>query len=883
MIKVVKNKLFEDPDQSYAKDGYPLDWSVDLAHPFGVGSNGKVKVGPPHTSHETVEQQSAFAFNNYEGRIWPNAGVIAFWDAPTKGYLMNILQELIVQDEMLEYKLTMEDFEDFLFDIPNPDIAATDDAIYTLKEYPENPAINFKGTDSKIKRPQHTISPMNKKQQKVKVSDNIGKKIDDKNIWRRNEPFESAVRPSLTESPDTMCANPRPTVGAWGEYYDSWHCAIGDDKVASYDDADARAFGIIDKVEHYGQKLNKGSFWMSTPGETHVISGRHDYKFAGRIWLQKGIISFWEYPNPRDMGNFMDMMAEYMGKRGTTKGDFEEGGKRSKISGKKIRIMLDDFLVEIIEKDDKTGAGDKYYDDSEKAVWKTKEGQWDTWGADPHIRFSTKYIKVKNYDNLTSIKQMAPEDMAGEHGKSPMDPTKKKRNVPTGFGSKHPEAEKRAEERRDKPFESAVKPRINESPDAYYDVKLKRDVEWDEEVFRPLTFGWYNEKLLWSDEIIDRSEPLRANGIDPDDWGNKDTRVLTHEEIALEDGHRFVARREFQFPGRLWRRTKVITFWEFPDVEEMSDVLEELGDAIGEKIYGNSEWRVEIKDIATNRTKLVPATNFGGSAKLSAKELAAQHVQSPMLRKPNDSGPGKMHSKTPKPIAWKQAMQSESVEEALNENPNATIDPKEWAKYKNPNATPKKTEYNERGNIPFGYYGPSKIFVKGTQTQTHTHLLVKANKAGLLKMSDDWKERGPNSGRAFPGIKVLSFWNYPKDYNELEKIIKDIEANTKLKILNDPEWRIEVPAGEFKYALDKDTGSWGSWFPRVGQMNMIPIDQYKGGHERSEDDLAQQHSFSPIDSRKKKKLPWKTKKTQGLDKLKMNQAMYAESFYPRLK
>ena len=62
---------------------------------------------------------------------------------------------------------------------------------------------------------------------------------------------------------------------------------------------------------------------------------------------------------------------------------------------------------------------------------------------------------------------------------------------------------------------------------------------------------------------------------------------------------------------------------------------------------------------------------------------------------------------------------------------------------------------------------------------------------------------------------------------------------------------------------------------------MVPIKDYKGGHTRSEEDLAQKH----LDKEKNKKVPtsWGRGKLRGLDRLKMKQQMHAESFYPRLK
>jgi hypothetical protein len=419
MSKLVRNKLFEDPDTTYAKDGTPLRWDSGPVHPFGVNVNmGKLMVGPNAQSHYGMNSESAFAFPDYEGRIWPDAGVMAFWEAPPKNMLINILKLLLQDKRLSKYNLTMDDFDDFLFDIPNPDQTFDEeDAIYTLDEYPENPKITVKDQkfDVKIKRPQHTVSPLKKKKE-----------------------------------------------------------------------------------------------------EQPKVTGGGSYKYA--------------------------------------------------------------------------------------------------------------------------------------------------------------------------------------------------------------------------------------------------------------------------------------------------------------------------------------------------KE---------------------------KPLAWRQAMQtSESV---INENPNAIIDPTDWEKNKNkPSHTPSKIEYDAPGAIPFGFFGSDNVLVIGNRRQTHMHLLKKAGEEGLIRTASEAKERGKNSGRLFPVQKVITFWNFPRDYKELEKVIKDLETLTGLKILNDPEWRIEIPAGEFKGALDSDQGSWGSWHPRIGQVAYIPIDEYKGGYTRSEDELGQEHVKSPLLKKKKSIGNWGSGKPRGLERLKMRYAM-GESFYPRLK
>lgn len=168
MKKIVRNKLFEDPDESYAKED-SLRWDMRKAYPFGVNvMRSEVAVGAKQNTHDTVGMDSAFAYKDYEGRIWPLDGVIAFWEAPSKTVLLHIFNKLIQDPKLKEYNIKPEEIHDFLFDIPNPDQTADDeDLIVTYKEYPDNPKIQYRDEkfDVKIKRPQHTVSPLNKKKE----------------------------------------------------------------------------------------------------------------------------------------------------------------------------------------------------------------------------------------------------------------------------------------------------------------------------------------------------------------------------------------------------------------------------------------------------------------------------------------------------------------------------------------------------------------------------------------------------------------------------------------------------------------------------------------------------------------------------------------------
>ena len=595
MKRIVRYKLFEDPDTSYAKDNQPLQWDDNLSHAFGVNAiKGIVDVSPPRATHEEVGSKSAFAFEDYQGRIWPEAGVIAFWVAPPKKILLNILEELKMHDEIFVYEI--EDWNDFLFDIPNPDQTSDDeDAIFTLAEYPDDP--NLKSFH--LNRPEHTKSPMLKKNQ-----------------------------PKVTGGGSIKYAKEKPL--AWRQ-----------------------ALQTSESVETLPKKK-----WTKVD------------------------------PEP-----------------------------------------FSDELISLVQ----------------TAYKNTPEGS---------------FINTKR-------------DLA--------------------------------------------------EPD-WLSIDFDENPDIDATIF-------YRE--------------ARPN----ESWTGKKIQGLGH------DGSREAIN---------------VMFNKFKEMLNQSGVWVESSDAVEHVLYKTG---VSYVDSEEEAQKIFPDSNlkFIGDKGKYTRSIGSKQVKETIFGKPKL-----------KPV-------SENFYPQLNENPNNVIQPDVWRKKKEQGKdtyTPGNTEtveYDYGPNVPFMYYDNDSKMATGNPRDTHWDMWRKLQKKNLLTKDD--KERSRNSGRLFPNIKVLTFWNFPKDYNELVKVIKDLEKETGYKFLDDPEYLIEIPAAENKSAIDDDKGSWGSWTPRIFSQDFIPFSEYKGGHKRSEEELGQEHIASPM-SKKKKTVPQGvgSKAPQGRSKpLAWRQAMYAESFYPRLK
>ena len=126
----------------------------------------------------------------------------------------------------------------------------------------------------------------------------------------------------------------------------------------------------------------------------------------------------------------------------------------------------------------------------------------------------------------------------------------------------------------------------------------------------------------------------------------------THGQISDETGGYF-SRDSLKYPGRLWYKDKVITFWEFPPRNKMKFLISQLEKAakkqqnLNLKIW-NNDWKIEVidkgGDIYDPKDKtwgwddsselsiiFIPLEKYQGSHKQVGKELS--HKKSPLLKK----------------------------------------------------------------------------------------------------------------------------------------------------------------------------------------------------------------------------------------------------------
>lgn len=182
---------------------------------------------------------------------------------------------------------------------------------------------------------------------------------------------------------------------------------------------------------------------------------------------------------------------------------------------------------------------------------------------------------------------------------------------------------------------------LNESPDQIL-FKVGR-IRWSDEQARP--FGWFKNKLYVGDSGQDHYSMCV-------DDNTPDLKKEFKEFLSKDKGNE----RDFlQYSGRVWVRTKIMSFWNYPDKDRFKKTIEALK---AEKVPVDDSWSVEVFDdmeaeVDSDSTgKLIPISEYTGK-KIDIKRV--KHEVSPMKKTRDKSiKPGYMKIKLPKNMTLAQ-------------------------------------------------------------------------------------------------------------------------------------------------------------------------------------------------------------------------------------
>jgi hypothetical protein len=580
----------------------------------------------------------------------------------------------------------------------------------------------------------------------------------------------------------------------------------------------------------------ENKMWVGEPADTHndlyylayrrygVPTDETRTKYSGRIFTDYKIITFWVFPENKDiLKSVLKDIAEVV----NNNYDFT-------YDNIKLDFSDPDWKIEIPASDE---TGNIY---NLEEINSKKDVDWGSWEP---TNDDVKYISIEDYHGGH---ELSGAELAQQHVLSPM--LKKKREVPYGYGSKNPKYQEKRQWQQasvtDENFTEKNYPRLFENPDSIFinkeDLVLKFS---DDDAY---AFGYYKNKMYVDD---------RAH------W------AIVPRLFTLK-------RKDFKYAGRLWVNEKIISFWEYPETyEKLLSVLKDIEKATENlKILRDlDKWRIELPGIKdsddwyTDYEEVIPITEYTGDVEERSKEeLELPHLLPPAAGK--KKVPYGYGSKNPKYQGKRQWQQASVTDESKTEQhyPRLFESP-DQLDIRDINGV--RYNYENDYAYPFGYYH-DRLYIGNPGT---VHGII-AGKDNILLRTDF-----TYSGRLWTKIKVISFWKYPETYDDLLKILQDIERVAK-KRFNADRYPINPYA---------DRKNWKIEIRSEGDYKYIPIEEYKRSEKTPDNIMAIPHLIPPATGKKNVPAGYGSKNPKYQEKRRWQQASVTdenkeEQFYSRL-
>jgi len=400
-----KFNLNEDAENFISKNGSYVvvtDWD---AVPF-MWNNEKpsqIMIGETGTYHSHNEELEDFAWQHdvSNGRLWTDRKVMGFWAKPETP---EAFTQIILS---LEDELGISIFQNDWF------YHSSEDELLPVDEYdPDKVEID----EDKLSL--HLLSPEEKskklkelgyKPKKVKTPKGMSQaQYRNKSTkFQYTENMKHIKSFKLYESPDSVSKD---ILGDITDYRLSW----SDDDMISfgyYEGEMVTSYGGIheDAIERY-----TGDWGF----------GRKDMTFAGRLWVEEQVISFWEYPD--DYKELIDCLEDIEEKEDCLAGtDWDEWNIEVIMSGDEQIInkykywgdseidgdqrYIDDSVI--IKVADYKGSGKRSKEELETPHLMSpeeKEAFWKNHGKPRGMGSDKQWDKVKGAKSLTSDREMTP-------------------------------------------------------------------------------------------------------------------------------------------------------------------------------------------------------------------------------------------------------------------------------------------------------------------------------------------------------------------------------------------------------------------------------------------------------------------------------------------
>lgn len=109
-----------------------------------------------------------------------------------------------------------------------------------------------------------------------------------------------------------------------------------------------------------------------------------------------------------------------------------------------------------------------------------------------------------------------------------------------------------------------------------------------------------------------------------------DLKKLVKKDFKPDSTGYFSYRGWLDYPGRFWYKSKIISFWKYPSVQDFKKVIQGIKEKTN-YMYGD-DWRVQVHD-EKGEEILIPIADYQGDTFKDKRSSADDHVASPMQKK----------------------------------------------------------------------------------------------------------------------------------------------------------------------------------------------------------------------------------------------------------
>jgi len=867
MKNILSKKLFESPDSIQALDPKYhymktiASFDDSDAYPFGF-INGKMFVGeagkthfdflPPEALNDVENNRSIF---EYPGRIWIDKKLISFWKYPrSNSQLKSIIKS--IENAFKTKGMNVEIWND-----PDYRIEVNKDVNNTLSVGDEDP---YYGSWVRYKEGENALIPLHNYISSEDYSDEVMKQAHVQSNSEDRYKLARIKRQKLTDLERERSIKDYKERGT--EPYMKWKYAHKNenkinenaDSVLTFDlryDPPVKKFlAFYNDPNNYTFLMHNNKVYLSQPQQIHVeliddmeeelnVDHIDPIRYEGRIWPNKKLISFYDYPMTNEILKKIVRQLEHR---------FKERGIDIKIwDDPEYKIDIEMPILKMKSKE----PGVEYTDENKYnniiPLKSYKGGEKPSTGRVVRAGHTTPNSKVRNIINKMKFKKLSPEEKRiaiKDYDKRGTEPYMKWKHA-----------------HKFENIKNFNKYKLFETPDTIV-LNNGRRLKFSD--VDSCAFGIFENEMLICSSHLDSHADLIHDYIEQSSKYNSihDVEEYYGSDLESYDGTSTI----LQYPGRIWLNGKAMSFYTYPeDLHKLKIIIERIEEAYLQKhkkpikIWDDPAFKIEIilnqydvlkyypqysfyfkfSDKIKYILTTIPLKEYKFSENIDDSNIIDIEDSQFMIAQYNAIYNGKKRIKnfknkktygkgTSKHLKWQYAHKYENLDNIndlkLFESPDRII------------------AYDIEGKprvVAFHFESDARTFAYADDNLTE--LMV--GKLGEHHSNIEYKyqkETGKKpamklEGRIWLDKKYISFYDYPKSKSELEKTIHDIEKQLKINedlqidIWNDPDFRIEIPM-----SIDEiDVKKQNIVDNKNKYINLIPLKSYEGDNDINNDQI----------------------------------------------